>query len=53
MSLIKYLQRQRLITNISSVLQTPDCVFFLLYLANIFQGPIEYELIYSLRGAKH
>ena len=23
------------------------------YLANIFQGRIEYELIYSLRGAKH
>ena len=24
-----------------------------IYLANIFQGRIEYELIYSLRGAKH
>ena len=24
-----------------------------LQLANIFQGRIEYELIYSLRGAKH
>ena len=23
------------------------------YLANIFRGRIEYELIYSLRGAKH
>ena len=23
------------------------------YSANIFQGRIEYELIYSLRGAKH
>ena len=23
------------------------------YLANIFQGRIEYELVYSLRGAKH
>ena len=23
------------------------------YLTNIFQGRIEYELIYSLRGAKH
>ena len=24
-----------------------------LYLANIFRGRIEYELIYSLRGAKY
>ena len=24
-----------------------------LHLANIFRGRIEYELIYSLRGAKH
>ena len=24
-----------------------------IYLANIFRGRIEYELIYSLRGAKH
>ena len=26
---------------------------YLIYLANIFRGRIEYELIYSLRGAKH
>ena len=25
----------------------------IVYLTNIFQGRIEYELIYSLRGAKH
>ena len=30
-----------------------DSVPFTLYLANIFRGRIEYELIYSLRGAKH
>ena len=32
-----------------------NCVFSsdAIYLANIFQGRIEYELIYSLRGAKH
>ena len=28
-------------------------IHFISYLANIFRGRIEYELIYSLRGAKH
>ena len=30
-----------------------ECLYLHIYLANIFLGLIEYELIYSLRGAKH
>ena len=29
----------------------PQNIGFVQYLANIFQGRIEYELVYSLRGA--
>ena len=33
--------------------QTPSAILLYRYLTNVYRGRIKYELIYSLRGARH